>query len=125
MQTSIDGTLLSTGDTNTSRRSSKKLSFKITTPNTLTDTSNTYRHPATFWRKIKNLSGTNNLDPKFFYNNIKTYTPEEKEAIHRQALQQIFTIDDDEDDNTDKSTISDTVKDYPETNPQRTTTLYH
>lgn len=67
------------------------------------EVSNTYKNPRIFWEKIKIILGNNTQDPHYLKdtNNIKVYTNEGKEQLHREHWEQIFIEEDDEDEDND------------------------
>lgn len=59
--------------------------------------SSTYRDPTTFWKKIKLLTGNRENEPHYIRNkhNNKVYTDREKEEVHREYWQEIFSGEED------------------------------
>ena len=90
---------------------------------TITETATQYNDPATFWRKIRNLSGNNNPTPHYLLNedNAKVYTNEGKAQLHKQLWSNIFTEDNEYngDDETEEE-----VRNFLTLNHQRITP-YH
>ena len=86
----------------------------------ITETAAQYNDPSTFWRKIRNLSGNNNPDPHYLLdsNNIKVYSKENKERLHRELWNNVFT---EEDDYEGEDEIQDTVTTFLNNNLQRLT----
>ena len=68
--------------------------------------SNTYTDPTTFWKKIKLITGKREQEPHYIKDksNIKLYTNEDKETLHRKYWQEIFNgqeEEEEEDNNTE------------------------
>ena len=66
--------------------------------NLIQHTTKTYKDPHIFWKKIKNIMGLKNPEPKYIYNNNKDkiYTPEEKEGIYRELWENVFQEEEDQ-----------------------------
>ena len=90
---------------------------------TIAETATLYSDPATFWRKIKNLSGSNTPNPHYLldHNNTKVYTDSGKAQLHKQIWSNIYTEDDDY--NGEEETIEE-VNNFHRINHQRLTP-YH
>ena len=88
--------------------------------NTITNTANTYRDPATFWRKIRTLTGHHTPDPHYIFNanNEKCYTNIEMEGVHREIWQTILNTDN---ENDEDNTHENEIKDYLQHNIHRIT----
>ena len=87
--------------------------------NIVTDTVAHHSDPATFWRKIKNLMGTADNTPQYLLSpdNTKIFSDHDKELLHRQHWQEIYSDEDDPD--IDEETER-TVRLFLTTNLQRT-----
>lgn len=82
-------------------------------------TAEQYKDPETFWRKIKNLSGTSSPSPLFLigHNNTRIYDEEEQERLHREIWGEVFMDDlEEEDDNNYEN-----VREHLRINVDRTT----
>lgn len=75
---------------------------------------------------MKSLTGTNNPDPQYILDNdnTKIYTPEGKEAIHRNIWTNIFNEADNEEENNEQEMNFEDVRNFVENNLHRTTP-YH
>lgn len=79
---------------------------KVNWSQILTVTATQYNDPQTFWRKIKNLMDTGDNSPHHLTSpdDGKAYSDIEKEVIHRTNWQNVFT--DDEDFDEDEQTVA-------------------
>ena len=86
----------------------------------ITETATLYSDPATFWRKIKNLSGNSTPNPHYLldHNNAKVYTDNAKEQLHKQLWSNIY-IQDDEHNGEDE--IREEVNNFLNINHHRLT----
>lgn len=59
----------------------------------VTDTINTYKEPKTFWRKLKQLKGTDTSNPPYLTkpNGEKIYKDSEKEKLLREIWEEVYT----------------------------------
>lgn len=86
------------------------------------DVTNTYKNPRVFWEKINNIIGNSYQDTHYLKdtNNIKVYTDEGKEQVHREHWEQVFIDDDEEEVDNDEI-----VYDYLRNNINRITPFEH
>ena len=66
--------------------------------------SNTYSNPTTFWEKIRLITGNSTAEPQYIKNtnNIKIYSNEGKEEIHRKYWEKVFDVEIEDDNTTEK-----------------------
>lgn len=72
---------------------------------TITHLASLYRYPPDFWRKLNHLSGNNTPHAHYLTdnNNIRHYTPEDQESLHRSIWSRIYQEEDINDDIHDET----------------------
>lgn len=90
--------------------------------NIVTDTVDAYKEPKTFWRKLKQLMGTDTSNPPYFtkQNGEKAYKDTEKEKLLREIWEEVYT----DHDTDERNETEEEVRQYLRHN-QHKITPYH
>ncbi|MPC44750.1 hypothetical protein E2C01_038429 [Portunus trituberculatus] len=72
----------------------------------ITNVYDIYKDPKIFWEKVKTITGNNTPQPHYLINNsnVRKYTNEDKENIHREYWIEVFNNDNEEEDGNEENT---------------------